>query len=73
MECGAKAMRKSTRPAGRTSKPSSHSSMNRHLGGGDAATVMEAISLGPHHRGAATPPMMIPSRHPWSQPKSTLE
>ena len=33
MECGAKATRKSTRPAGRTSEPGSHTPMTRHLGG----------------------------------------
>ena len=63
MECGARAMRKSTRPAGGTSEPSSCTPMTRHLGGGDAATVMGALSLGPYG-GAAIPLMMIPSRHP---------
>ena len=56
-------MRKSTRPASGTSEPSSRTSMTRHLGGGDTATVMGALSLGPYHGGIATPPMMIPSRH----------
>ena len=64
MECGARVMRKSTMPAGETSKPSSCTSMTRHLGVGDAATVMRALSLGPFHRGATTPLTMIPSRHP---------
>ena len=33
MECGARALRKSTRPAGRTSEPGSCTPMTRHLGG----------------------------------------
>ena len=57
-------MRKSTKPTHRTSEPSSRTSMTRHLGGGDAATVMGALSLGPYCGGTAAPQMMIPSRHP---------
>ena len=61
MECGARVMRKSTRSASGTSEPSSRTSMTRHLGAGDATTVMGVLSLGPYHGGAATPLMMIPS------------
>ena len=44
MECGARATRKSTRPASRTSEPGSHIPMTRHLGEvGDAATVMGVV------------------------------
>ena len=64
MECGARVMRKSTRPAGRTSKPGSRTPMTRHLGVGNATIVMGTLSLGPYHRGAMAPSVMIPSGYP---------
>ena len=64
MECGARAMRKFTRPASRTSEPGSHTLMTRHLGVGGITTVMGTFSLGSYQAGATAPPMMIPSGYP---------
>ena len=69
MECGATAMRKSTRPAGGTSEPCSHIPNTRHLGGGDTTAVMGTFFLGPYRGGMAAPPMMMPS----GNPKEVLE
>ena len=57
-------MRKSTRPAGGTSKPCSHISITRCWGGGGATAVMGTFFLGPYQGGATAPPMMIPSGYP---------
>ena len=64
MECGARVMRKSTRPASGTSEPGSHTLMIRRLGGRGATTVMGTFSLGSYQGGATAPPMMIPSGYP---------
>ena len=65
MECGARVMRKSTRPAGGTSKPCSHTPITRCLGGrGGATAVTGMFSLGPYRGGTRAPPMMIPSGYP---------
>ena len=61
MECGARVMRKSTRPAGGTSKPCSHIPDTRHKGVGGATAVTATFFLGPYQGGMAAPPMMIPS------------
>ena len=64
MECGARAMRKSTRPASGTSEPGSCTLMTRCLGVGGAATVTGTLCLGPYRGGAMAPLMMIPSGYP---------
>ena len=64
MECGARAMRKSTRPASGTSEPGSRTLMTRRLGVGGTTTVMGTLSLGSYQGGATAPPMMIPSGYP---------
>ena len=61
---GARAMRKSTRPAGGTSKPCSHIPNTRCKGGGGATAVMGTFFLGPYRGGTTTPLMMIPSGNP---------
>ena len=45
MECGARATRKSTRPASRTSEPSSQTPITRCLGVGGATAVMGTFSF----------------------------
>ena len=64
MECGAIVTRKSTRPAGGTSEPSSHTLITRHLGGGATTAVMGTFSLEPYQGGTTGPLMMIPSGYP---------
>ena len=64
MEQGARAMRKSTRPASGTSKPCSRIPHTRYYkGGGGTMAVMGTFFLGPY-QGETTPPMMIPGRNP---------
>ena len=55
MECGARMMRKSIRPARRTSKPGSHILMTRWLGGRGATTVMGEHSFWDHIEGHYSP------------------
>ena len=64
MECGARVMRKSTRPASGTSKPGSCIPMTRHLGVGGTTAVMEMFSLGSYQGGTTAPLMMIRSGYP---------
>ena len=64
MECGARAMRKSTRPAGGTSEPCSHILNTRCKGVGGTTAVMGTSFLGPYQGGATTRLMMIPSGNP---------
>ena len=64
MECGARAMRKSSRPAGGTSKPCLHIPITRHWGVGGTTAVMGTFFLGPYQGGTTVPPMMIPSGYP---------
>ena len=54
-------MRKSTRPASRTSEPCSHIPDTRRLGGGGTTAVMGTFFWGPYRGGMTAPPMMIPS------------
>ena len=61
MECGARATRKSTRPASGTSKSCSHIPNTRCKWDGGATAVMGTFFLGPYRGGATTPLMMIPS------------
>ena len=55
MECGARAMRKSARPAGRTSEPSSHTPITRHLGGRGCNSSNGNILSGTISRGHCSP------------------
>ena len=58
-------MRKSTRPAGGTSKPCSHIPDTRYYkGGGGTMAVIGTFFLGPYQRGKTTPLMMIPGGNP---------
>ena len=59
MECAARVMKKSTRPASGTSEPCLHILNTRCKGVGGATAVM-----GPYQGGTTTPPMMIPSGNP---------
>ena len=64
MEWGARVTRKSTRPAGGTSKPCSHIPNTRRKGGGGHNSSNGNILFGTISRGTTTPPMMIPSGNP---------
>ena len=61
MECGARAMRKSTNPASGTSEPCSHILITRHLGGSGCNSSNGNILFGTILRGCYSPLMMIPS------------
>ena len=61
MECGARAMRKSTRPAGGTSEPCLHILNTRCNGVGGTKAAMRTFFLGPYQGGTTAPLMMIPS------------